>query len=192
MEVYYLPARVHPGIGATRSMHRRGCAGDTADCCLQRTLHRRAMTMRLPLEAMIVCAVVLNATRNIHILFMFVWCSKAARLHQCDLRYLRGVALAPPQLGDARVAAMTIDVARRQFVEHFLDYQLIEQRLQDMAPCAQLDHHRLIGGVQRLLGIILVRDNAQQLLTTRLELLFQEFASLGSQRGLLLLRALLV
>src|SRR5579875_3646049 len=114
------------------------------------------------------------------------------RPRRCDLRHISGIALALAQLGDARIATWTPDVAGGQFFKHLLHDQLIGQGAQNMAACAQLNDHRLIRGLQSLLGLILVANNLEQLLAARLELILQELAPLLCQRSLQLLRALLV
>src|ERR1700738_4276974 len=56
----------------------------------------------------------------------------------------------------------------------------------------QLNNHRLVSSLQSAIRILFIRDNCQQLLAARLQLIFSKFAALIGQRGLRLLRALFV
>lgn len=113
-------------------------------------------------------------------------------LHERDLHHLRGIALPPTKLGDTSVATMSSHVARREFVKDTLDDQLVGQRFEDAAAGAQLNHHRLVRCLQALFGLILIGDDAQQLIAARLQLLLLETTTLIGQRRLTKVGALLV
>src|SRR6266496_251311 len=163
-----------------RSRHR--LTGDASNCRFQCPLHRRTVAIGLALEAVVIGAIILNTARDIHNL----------KLHESDLRNRGSIALAAPDLGDARIAAGTISVPRGQLLEHLLHHQLVGQCAQNRTAGVELDHHRLVRGLQSALGLIFVREDAQQFLATSLELIFKELAALVGQRGFHLLRAYLV
>lgn len=128
-------------VCATRAIYHRLFTGNTGDCTFQGPLHRLSMTNGLTLKAVKIGAVILNTTRNIHMLTLTSSCEPCTYLYQGDLRHIGGITLTFTQLGDARIAAGTTNIARRQFFEHLFNYQLIWQSAEDFAAGMQLDHH---------------------------------------------------
>src|SRR2546430_1193768 len=82
-------------------------------------------------------------------------------LDECNLRYISSIALPLAQFRNACITARASGVTCSQFVKHLLDNQFIRERFQDKTPCMQFDNHRLIGSLESLLCLILIRNNAQ-------------------------------
>src|SRR5579859_5640908 len=137
---------------------------------------------------MVVSTIILNTASNI----FHVQVQGARELDQRDLRHVRGITFAFAELGDTGLAAGATSVARGQFVKELLNNQFIGQSAQDSAASVQLDHHRLVSGLQSFSGLLLVRDNGQEFFAASRQLILQELASLRGQGSLLLLSALLI
>src|SRR5207237_10720540 len=103
-----------------------------------------------------------------------------------------GVTRTFSQLCNTSIADWATNITRGQFFEHLLDDQFVWQRAENVTPRPQFYDHSLVGCLQRLLGFILVANDAQQFFAACLDLILQEPAPLIGQRGLILLCALLV
>src|SRR2546421_11063589 len=137
------------------------------------------MSLRLALKAVVIGTIILKTTRKIH-------------LHQGDLGYVGGVTLTFSQLCNTSIAAWATNITRGQFFEHLLDDQFVWQRAENVTPRPQFYDHSLVGCLQRLLGFILVANDAQQFFAACLDLILQEPAPLIGQGGLILLCTLFV
>lgn len=136
-----LPTSMYSCICATRAINHRLFTGNTGDCTFQGPLYRLSMTYGLTLKAVKIGAVILNTTRNIHMLTSTSSCEPRIHLYQGNLRHIGSIALTFTQLGNARIAAWTTNIARSQFFEHLFNYQFIWQRTEDLAASMQLDNH---------------------------------------------------